>query len=208
MLTEPQKDILVGSLLGDGRLECRSKTGTARFRVHHADSQHSYVLWKYLFFKELVMCAPWSTDWLDKRFQRTYRSWFFHTITSSLFRPTLTRFYLNGTKIVPIDIVQNLTPLAIAVWVMDDGCLSNKSLILNTQSFTLSEQRLLLTALKQRYGISGFINRDRNNFRLRFSPEQTEKISRVVRPHIIESLQSKIVPVSTESRTTTGPVVS
>lgn len=208
MLTDRQKDILVGSLLGDGRLECRSKSGTARLRVHHADSQSDLVDWKYQNFRDLVVCAPWSTDWLDKRFQRMYRSWFFHTVTTELFKPSLTRFYPFGKKIIPTDIVQDLTPLTVAVWIMDDGCLSNNSLILNTQSFVFEEQRLLLEAMKQRYQISGLINRDRSNYRLRFSRTETIKLSRVVRPHIIESLQSKIVPVSTVSRTTTGPVAN
>ncbi len=207
MLTNQQKDILVGCLLGDGRLECRSKIGTARFRVHHADSQRNYLWWKYRCFQEIVTRAPWSTDWLDKRNKCLYRSWFFHTVTSNLFTPTLNRFYPHRKKVVPTDIVQDLTPLTVAVWIMDDGCLSEKSLILNTQSFTLNEQHRLLSAMKRRYGIEGFVNRDRSNFRLRFGREQTEVLSGIVRPYVVESLQSKIVPVSTESRKTTGPVV-
>lgn len=208
MLTEPQKDILVGCLLGDGRLECRSKAGTARFRVHHADSQRDYVLWKYSYFQKLVGRAPWSTNWLDKRSQRYFRSWFFHTVTTDLFRPVWARFYVEERKIIPKDIVQELTPLALAVWVMDDGCLFRDSLILNTQSFDRNEQRRLLKAIKDRYGIVGTINRDRRNLRLRFDRKATSELSEIVRPFVIESLRSKIVPVSTESRTTNGPVVN
>ena len=42
-----QLDVIIGSLLGDARLECRSKgirVGlTARFRVHHGEKQKEYV---------------------------------------------------------------------------------------------------------------------------------------------------------------------
>ena len=128
MLTDQQNDILIGSLLGDGRLECRSKSGTARFRVHHADSQRDLLLWKYQNFKQHVRNAPWPNDWLDKRFNRKYRSWFFHTVTTDLFEPTWTRFYRLGQKRIPRNIADDLTPLAVAVWVMDDGCFSDNSI--------------------------------------------------------------------------------
>jgi hypothetical protein len=128
LLTDQQKEVLVGSLLGDGRLECRSKCGTARFRVHHAESQRELVIWKYKIFRNLTHGAPWSTNWLDKRVDRCYRSWFFHTLTTDSFTPILRRFYSNGIKIIP-----------------------------------------------------------------------AEKLSEIVRPYVIESLQTKIVPVSTES---------
>lgn len=199
MLTDQQEQILVGSLLGDGRLECRSQSGTARFRIHHADSQHELVLWKYKHFQELVHRAPWSTDWLDRRSGRSYRSWFFHTETTALFTPMWKRFYRDGRKEIPHDIVLDLTPQALAVWIMDDGCRDDETIILNTQSFTLKEQKLLLKALSERYGIQGTINRDRMNYRLRFAAEPSKKLSRLVRPYIVESLQAKIVPVSTES---------
>lgn len=199
MLTDQQQAILIGSLLGDGRLECRSLGGTARFRVHHADSHRELVFWKYNYFRELVCSAPWYNDWLDKRFDQTYRSWFFHTITTDLFRPAWTRFYTLGKKQIPEDIIQDLSPLTMAVWIMDDGCLAGNSIILNTQSFSSREQDLLLKALDQRYGIQGAINRDRRNFRLRFNLTESRKLSEIARPFVIESEISKIVPVSTES---------
>ncbi len=198
-LTDQQKDILVGCLLGDGRLECRSKNGTARFRVHHAESQGEFLFWKYRHFQNLVHGAPWSMNWLDKRNGQVYRSWFFHTITSSVFKPFHKRFYPKGEKIAPRDIDDDLTPRALAVWVMDDGCRTQKDIILNTQSFSLEEQALLLRVLERRYEIKGSINRDRKNYRLRFGRVAAEKLSRIVEPYIIESLLAKIVPVSTES---------
>ena len=198
-LTDAQKDILVGCLLGDGRLECRAKSGTARFRVHHAESQREFLFWKYRHFQNLTRGAPWRTEWLDKRNGQIYGSWFFHTVTSSVFEPFHKRFYREGTKIIPENIGDELTPQAVAVWVMDDGCRTRDAIILNTQSFTFDEQRRLLGEMKRRYKISGSINRDRNNFRLRFGRVDANTLSRIVAPYIIASLSAKIVPVSTVS---------
>lgn len=200
VLSDIQKDILVGCLLGDGRLECRSKNGTARFRVHHAESQREFLFWKYQHFQNFVRGAPWRTKWIDKRNGLAYRSWFFHTVSSLIFKPFHKRFYQKGVKIIPPNIGDELTPRALAVWVMDDGCRTQNEIILNTQSFTFDEQKFLLQEIKKRYGICGTINRDRKNFRLRFGRMDAEILSRITAPFIIKSLRTKIVPVSTVSK--------
>ncbi len=196
-LTDVQKDILVGCLPGDGRLECRAKSGTARFRVHHAESQREFLFWKYQHFQNLTRGAPWRTEWLDRRNGRIYESWFFHTVTSPVFEPFHKRFYREETKVVPEHIGNDLTPRALAVWIMDDGCRAGNDIILNTQSFTLEEQQMLLGAMQRRYNVNGTINRDRKNFRLRFGRVGAQVLSRLVEPYVIESLSAKIVPVST-----------
>ena len=90
-----------------------------------------------------------------------------------------------------------LTPLALAIWIADDGCRAVGSLILNTQSFTLSEQKVLLDALDKKYNVQGSINRDRRNFRLRFGRIESEKLMKIVAPFEIPILTSKFVPVTT-----------
>ncbi len=198
-LTKHQYEILIGSLLGDGRLECRSLQGSARFRVHHADSQQDLLFWKYSVFEDLVCREPWHTDWYDKRYDRLYRSWFFHTKTSLVFAATHQRFYLQNVKHVPVDIVRDLTPLALAVWIADDGCRSHDSVILNTQSFTFEEQKRLLDAFEKRYRVEGSINRDRRNFRLRFNLVNATRLGRIVQSQEIPTLKEKLVPVTTAS---------
>ena len=196
-LTIRQQEILIGALLGDGRLECRSLQGRARFRVHHADSQRELLFWKYLEFKEFVKREPWCTDWYDKRYNRLYRSWFFHTVTSEILAPLYRLFYKNNQKRVPDDIVNCLTPLVCAVWIADDGCRTDDSLILNTQSFSIEEQKVLLKALDKKYRVQGTINRDRRNFRLRFNKVNAQRLKLVVQKFTIPILHSKLVPVTT-----------
>ena len=198
-LSDLQKDILVGCLLGDGRLECRSQSGAARFRVHHAESQREFLFWKFQHFQKMVRGAPWRTEWIDKRNGQVYGSWFFHTVTSRVFEPFHRRFYREEIKVIPQDIGNELTPRALAVWIMDDGCRTRNDIILNTQSFTFEEQKFLLQAMERLYAIQGTINRDRRNYRLRFGRKEAQKLSKIVEPYMIQSLSAKIIPVSTES---------
>ena len=35
-ISQFQREVIIGCLLGDGRLECRSKEGSARLRIHYS----------------------------------------------------------------------------------------------------------------------------------------------------------------------------
>ena len=48
-------------------------------------------------------------------------------------------FYKNKVKVVPDNIYDLLTPIALAHWIMGDGAIRNKGLILCTDSFTLQD---------------------------------------------------------------------
>ena len=54
-------DVIVGTLLGDGRIEQRSKgirKFSARLRIHPSEAQKEYVLWKYEILKDFVDSPP------------------------------------------------------------------------------------------------------------------------------------------------------
>ena len=53
-----QKEVLVGCLLGDGRLESRSGGKSARLRIHHGEKQKDLIFWKYEIMRNLVSVAP------------------------------------------------------------------------------------------------------------------------------------------------------
>ena len=71
-LSAIQQEVLVGTLLGDGRLECRSKSGSARLRIHHAESQRDYLFWKFHVFQNLVTREPWQVTWTGRQTGNTY----------------------------------------------------------------------------------------------------------------------------------------
>ena len=66
-ISKLQKQIIVGCLLGDGRLECRSKNGSFRLRIHHGRKQKDYLFWKYRILKNIVSCGPKEIIWQDKK---------------------------------------------------------------------------------------------------------------------------------------------
>ena len=78
-----QFDVIIGSLFGDARLECRSiglrYPVTARLRMHHGEKQKDYVFWKYEILKDLVIRGPREISWANPKRDIHEVSWYFHT---------------------------------------------------------------------------------------------------------------------------------
>jgi ubiquinol-cytochrome c reductase cytochrome b subunit len=62
-------------------------------------------------------------------------------------------FYKNGIKVVPLNIYEYLTPLALAVLIMDDGCWTNYGIRIATNNFKLKEVELLNEVIKSKYNL-------------------------------------------------------
>ena len=199
-ISQFQKEIINGSLLGDGRLECRSKGGSARLRVHHGWKQKDFVFWKYNVLKNLVSCAPKKiVCWKNPKNNEDYYSWYFHTITLKELKEFYRMFYKDGRKILPTRTFDILTPVSLAVWVMDDGCNTGNSIILNTQNYSLEEHKKLKKIFLEKLKVLATINKDRDEFRLRFNNRNAKKIIEIINPYIIPLMRYKIVPVTTGS---------
>jgi hypothetical protein len=72
----------------------------------------------------------------------------FSTFTYSSFNWIYELFYINGIKVVPKCIEDYLTPLALAIWIMDDGGPAPKrGLIIATNSFNFEDVTFLASKL-------------------------------------------------------------
>ncbi|MFQ6002851.1 MAG: hypothetical protein ACE5KJ_03820, partial [Candidatus Zixiibacteriota bacterium] len=102
-------------------------------------------------------------------------------------------FYPDGKKIVPKAIKQYLNPLALAVWIMDDGSYNYRRIDISTYSFTLKEIQRLQEAMRERFNLVFKYFRDRDKgYRIYFSIKETNKAVELIRSHIIPSVFYKI----------------
>ncbi len=192
-ISDFQKQVIIGCLLGDGRLECRSNNRTARLRIHHGEKQKDYVFWKYDIFKNIVSSNPKKIVWKDKKRDINNISWYFHTLTIKELGDLHSLFYNNDKKILPKNLYNLLTPLSLAIWTMDDGDNDKNSIRYNTQSFSLKEQEILKRLLKEKYQLQANLNKDRNSYRLRVNKESKAKLIKLISPFIIPSMKYKIL---------------
>ena len=199
-----QREVIIGSLLGDARLECRSKgirvsPITARLRIQQSEKQKDYVFWKYEILKPLVLSGPRKIMvWHDRKRRKYHYSWYFHTRSYKKLGLLYQYFYQNGVKIFPEDIFEIITPRALAVWFMDDGSNTKESLTLNTHCFSKAEQLQIIRSLKEKYDISSTLIKDRTRWKIRIGKSAYQEFIEIVRPFIIPSMRYKIViPVTT-----------
>jgi LAGLIDADG DNA endonuclease family len=184
-LSEVQHAIVVGSLLGDGSMRCKTN---ALLEINHSFEQRSYVDWKYRQLAELVATPPKRRAGNGGRV--AYR---FVTRSLPVLTPYFRLFYATGRKRAP---KQELSRLALAVWFMDDGCKSRNAVYLNTQQFDEASQRVLLRTLREQWGIEGALNRDKSYHRIRLSVSGTKRLAELVEPFLLDELRYKLPQVT------------
>ena len=180
-LSEVQRDIVVGSLLGDGSMRCKTN---ALLEINHSSNQRSYVDWKYSQLAELVRTPPKARKGNGSRI--AYR---FVTRSLPILTPYYHLFYGSGRKRIP---ELELTELTLAVWFMDDGCRSRNAVYLNTQQYDESSQRVLLRLLRDQWRIEAALNRDKSYYRIRLTVVGTRRFARLVSPHLLPELSYKL----------------
>jgi LAGLIDADG DNA endonuclease family len=189
-LSELQHSIVIGTLLGDGAMRCKTN---ALLEINHSVHQQTYVDWKFGHLAELVSTPPKQRAGNGGR--TAYR---FVTRSLPELTPYYRLFYSAGRKVAP-EVV--LTPQALAVWMMDDGSRSRRALYLNTQQFDAASQQRLLRLLEEQWGIAGTLNRDKSYYRIRLSVGGTARFTELVFPHVLpeSKYNSRFDPVTTEA---------
>ncbi len=197
-LTENQTAIVVGSVLGDGFLQ---KTGikNARLRLEHASKQKEYLLWKGRHMPRLFQGSPSHLERVHPKNGANYS----YVRWQSTASPELGRwrdyFYPNGKKIVPADIGSMLSPLALAVWYMDDGYYSkDKASFLYLGRVTRIEAETLQDAIAKNFGIvSKVYDKKVKGFALYFPVVETRKLHQLVKTFVHPSMKYKLGESST-----------
>lgn len=200
-LTKRQREILVGTLLGDSHLETQNQGRTYRLKVEHSFKQKEYVNWLYREFKDWVLSPPKVRE----RFVRlrtvsgVCAKYYFNTLGAGSLRFYAQQFYSEGKKVVPRLIRRWLTPLALAVWYMDDGSIKSnhhRTVFLNTHGFASRDLQALQKAFLEKFGIKTQLRRaDRHQQQIYFLAETVDKFLTMIERHIIPSMRYKLPKV-------------
>ncbi|MBI4079553.1 MAG: hypothetical protein HY429_04640 [Candidatus Levybacteria bacterium] len=188
VVTNRQKEILIGSLLGDAYI-----TRRGQIQFEQSTHQKEYLFWKK---KELETISYENVSFvkrLDKRYQKetnSYRFW-----TRQFFQEWREEFYPNKKKVVPKN--TQLTPLTLAVWYMDDGCLSDNRCIIATDGFCSNDIVFLQELLVSRYNIKSSL---KNRSKIFIHKISLQRFFAIIDPYIIQSMRYKVFDPVTTSR--------
>jgi hypothetical protein len=185
-LTKFERSIIIGSILGDGYLRIISGRKDAFLEINHSIKAKEYVDYKYNSLKRLCESAPKERPNNENRV--AYR---FFTKQHKDLTDIYGVFYKNNRKIIPKDL--ELNPIIVAIWFMDDGSKCRDSdIYLNTQQFSILDQKRLVTLLRK-IGIKSRLNKDKKYYRIRIIKESIGDFMRMIDSYIIPSMRYKLV---------------
>jgi len=204
-LTQRQKDILYGSMMGDAY---KMTSSSSIFK--HSSNQEDYLFWKYSEFKNIASeHSLQKTMKIDKRSETEVSTWRFYTYANSDIEKCIFEFYNTGKKEVSLEILNRLTPLSIAVWYQDDGTtdFEHRKIVRNgidktpiftfcTESFSLESCRNIVKWFKSRYNIITYLKEtqlsDRMGHRIRVHKDSADSFAEMIKPHILPMFSYKV----------------
>lgn len=216
--------IIFGSLLGDGFMEKHGEG--SRLCFQQEGSHSSYLYWLHQYICQLGYCnkiIPQITTRLDThgKIRQVLR---FKTFTFSSFNWIEECFYKNINNIpvstkqvgkknirikkLPLCIEEFLTPLGLAIWIMDEGAKVSSGLKLCTNNFSVNENLILCTILTKKFGlkttmisagakktsisINGNIELT-DQYNIYISKYSMEKLAVILKPFLHPSLKYKLI---------------
>jgi hypothetical protein len=191
-LTRIQKEVLIGTLLGDASLSWN--TNKTKARIHFRQKKKAYIDHLYDLFKEFISTPP--------RQNKITGIWQCNTRGFAVFRFYKHQFYdENNKKVIPKLIHRWLTPRALAYWYMDDGCQKwpghSSGVRFCTDCFFHCQVKQLATTLSDLYNVKTSTFHQRKDLRIYISGSGKNAIvfGQHLLPYIHPSMMYKI-PVS------------
>jgi recombination protein RecA len=201
LLGEQQIQVILGSLMGDGNLSPtpRGRSGT-RFRLGHGAKQAGYLDWKV----SLLENIPHSRTVNAKG--AVFADF---TPLPELAELRETVYFGDGKKHLTWEYLKKLTPLALAVWYMDDGSFTLRSkgvqertaggtgrIEICLEAMSLGSRDRLVQYLRDTYGLDATLTTrgKRQISVLQFTTAASEKFQKIVAPYVHPSMEYKLLP--------------
>jgi recombination protein RecA len=202
LLSDQQWQVVLGSLMGDGNLSkpVRRSDHSARFRMGHGAKQVGYLDWKVSLLENIPHSRTMNA-----------RGAIFADFTPLAELSELREVVYQGDrrKHLTWDYLKALTPLALAIWYMDDGSFTvrSKGLQERTQggsgrieicveAMSPGSRDRLVQYLRDTHGVDVRL-RIAGSARkavLVFSTAGTEKFQKLVAPYVHSSMDYKLLP--------------
>jgi hypothetical protein len=195
-------EVAVGMVLSDA---CMYKVSThALIKFEQGYLQEEFLLHLFEIFKlYCFMEAPGRRIELRGPRQGLTKSLWFKTFSHYSFTAIWNLFYTQceGKVVKTIQkglILNHLTPIGLAFWVMGDGSLQKdrKTMILHTQSYTELENFILSEELNAKFGFTTEVIPHKDKyFCIKFNSKDALLLHNLIKPHVHSSMAYKIPKV-------------
>lgn len=189
-LSELQRKLVIGTVLGDGCLISSRSGKTARLQVRQEAGHKEFVDWKYQFFQGWVLTQP--------RYDRFNNSFVFRTICHPDLMEIRKYFYSDTGKRIPENIKDYLKdPLSLAVWLMDDGNGDKRCSCfrLSTYAFGKEGNNLLIKCLSDNFSLRTTMIKDCKGFYLYFPSDSVKDLYKLINKFVIPCMGYKFAKI-------------
>lgn len=199
--TIEQKEAIIGLMLGDASLQSQNKGKTYRIKFEWGDKNKAYVLHVFNLFDEWVLSQPHKKERLSPKGNLVI-NWGFQTFSHKAFNYLAELFLLDkgGKKGISENLVlDHLTPRGLAYWFMDDGGKldynknsKNRSVVLNTHSFTDLEVENLCDQLSNKFELLCEVRSNKNKKIIVIKDTSYSKFYQLINPYLLEEMKYKL----------------
>ena len=160
------------------------------FSIIHSIEQREYLEWKIGILHSIIGGNKPSIIEFDNNGYKGVKAMKSHRYFRVLYR----YLYKNGVKTIPLKALNRLTPLAIAIWWMDDGSLCKKvrngkihawELYLNTY-LSKEENQVIIDYFQNVWNVKWNLNLSKGKYRLRCSTREGRKFLSIIRPIVYQ----------------------
>ena len=201
LLSDQQIQVILGAVMGDGNLSpnLRGRTGT-RFRMGHGAKQAAYLDWKVSLLGNIT-CSR-TTNARGAAFAD-------FTPLPELAELHDAVYFGDGRKHLSWDYLKALTPLALAVWYMDDGGFTVRSkgvqertqggsgrIEICVEAMSPGTRDRLVQYLRDTHGLDVRLRQSgaRRVAILQFTTAASAKFQKLVAPYVHPSMEYKLLP--------------
>lgn len=198
-LNHKQKEAAIGLILGDASLNTTNNGKTYRIKFEWSDRQKPYVDHVFNLFDQWVLSKPHKKVRISPKGNKII-TWGFQTISHKAFNDLATLFITNKKKTISNCLIKNyLTPVGLAYWFCDDGGKldynknsKNKSIVLNTQSFTNIEVKNMSKELMEKFNLDCEVRSNKGKKVIIIKGRSYTLFRKITDPYIISEMKYKL----------------
>lgn len=204
-LSNRTREIILGSILGDGSLRIHKPYRNARFSFRHSVGQEPYFNWKK---NQLVEISSQKCCWLQAADLKSYSKQpklRYQSLASESLSELFDLTHKRGKLRIRRKWLNMLTSISLAIWWMDDGSIisNGRKGVICTDGFDEDAVKTLAKYLQKVWNVKVHVSaikkpqdgKKENYFRLWLrSTEELKKFLRIILPHIqVEQMLSKVI---------------
>lgn len=189
-LSDYQKQVLLGTMLGDASFKLGKGCINPAFSCAHCIPQKEYCEYKTAIFNNLgAYCKYHKMNLPDKRTGKYYENYTMFVPANPELKNWYDSFYKDKKKVIPFDLFKYFTEISLAFMFMDDGSKTTTGYTIATNCFSLEEIDKFRIFLKQKFNLETSVFKSKV---LYIQAKSRDTFTKIIEPYIIPCMQYKL----------------